>query len=244
MKMAKTIVVDPGHGKHDSGAVGNGMKEKDKALDISKRIEKKLEAKYDADVRLTRTGDTYPSLQARCDFANRLNAAAFLSVHLNAGGGTGFESYICAAASTATKKYQQNIHKHMAPVLKKYGLKDRGRKVDTQSARGRIHVLWGTKMKACLVEVAFIDNAKDAKLLKNSTFLDDVAEALADAIAETVGLKKKGKANPPANSKSSNLHRVIVDGKQTGAFGVHENVVNEVSRAIKAGAKKVVVEKV
>jgi len=98
--MTKTAVVDPGHGGHDSGAVANGLKEENLTLDISKRVKRKLESKYaGVNVRLTRTGDTYPSLQARCDLANRLNAAAFLSVHINSGGGTGFESYICAGAT-------------------------------------------------------------------------------------------------------------------------------------------------
>lgn len=202
--MTKTAVVDPGHGGHDSGAVANGLKEENLTLDISKRVKRKLESKYaGVNVRLTRTGDTYPSLQARCDLANRLNAAAFLSVHINSGGGTGFESYICAGAPSKTKDFQNKIHYHMAPVLKKYGLKDRGKKVDTQTRHGRLHVLRATEMSAVLVEVAFIDHPKDSKLLKDPAFLDDVAEALADGVADFVGLKKEsgGASSPSKPSK-------------------------------------------
>lgn len=202
--MSKIIVLDPGHGGSDPGASGNGIVEKDFALDMAKRVEKKLKDKYECTVRLTRTTDKTTSLQARCDFANRLNAACFLSIHANAGGGTGFESFVVPNASPKSAGLlQNNVHKHMAPVLKKHGLRDRGKKVDTQSAVGRLKVLRDTKMKACLVEIGFVDTAKDAGLMKSSAFKDEVAEALADAIAETEGLKrKKTPAKPTPAPKS------------------------------------------
>lgn len=207
----KIIVGDPGHGGSDPGAIGNGLKEKDITLDISKRVARKLEAKYEVDVKLTRTSDKAVSLQARTDFANRLKAAAFLSVHINAGGGTGFESYVMEGAlSTSAGLLQTNVHKHMAPVLKKYGLKDRGRKKDSQSRVKRLHVLRATKMKACLVEVGFIDT-KDAELLKSSVFRDAVAGALAEALAETEGLKK---ASAPKPAPKEDVWHIL----QVGAF--------------------------
>lgn len=195
----KIIVGDPGHGGSDWGAVGNGLKEKDLTLDICKRMASKLEAKYEVDMKLTRTSDKSTSLQARTDFANRLKAAAFLSIHINAGGGTGFESFVMEGALPASAGFlQKNVHKHLSPVLKKYGLKDRGMKKDSQARVKRLHVLRATKMKACLVEIAFIDTKKDAELLKSTAFRDAVAEALADALAETERLKKKATTPKPA----------------------------------------------
>ena len=190
--MSKTFVIDPGHGGNDPGAVGSGLKEKDLTLDISKCLEKKLNEKYEVNVRLTRTTDKTTSLQYRTDFANKLNAACFLSIHINAGGGTGFESFVVPNAHPKSAGLlQNNIHTRMSPVLKKHGLRDRGKKVDTQTRHKRLHVLRATKMKACLVEIGFIDTKKDTALLKSAKFKDEVAKALADAIADTEELKSK-----------------------------------------------------
>ncbi|WP_169713660.1 N-acetylmuramoyl-L-alanine amidase [Paludifilum halophilum] len=179
-------VVDPGHGGYDPGCSGNGLEEKDLTLDISRRVCQHLEAKYKTDAKMTRLSDKYISLQGRCDFANRLKAGSFLSVHINAGGGTGFESYVVPNAHPdSAGLLQKNVHKHMGPILKKYDHRDRGKK------KANFHVIRVSRMKACLVEIGFIDTDKDAKLLKSDAFLDDVAEALADAIADTEGLEKK-----------------------------------------------------
>src|SRR5690606_11011387 len=110
--------------------------------------------------------------------------------------------------------------------------------------RANVAVLRETAKPALLTENGFIDRASDAAKLKDPDFIDLLGKLHAEGIAKALRLKKKSTSSPAPDPKPSVLHRVIVDGKQTGAFGVHENVVNEVSRAIKAGAKKVVVEKV
>src|SRR5690606_13743625 len=64
--MAKKVFLDPGHGGSDSGAVANGLKEKDLTLKIAKATEKYLKEKYEGvTVKMSRTGDSYPSLSAR-----------------------------------------------------------------------------------------------------------------------------------------------------------------------------------
>jgi len=239
--MAKKVFLDPGHGGSDPGAVANGLKEKDLTLKIAKAAEKYLKEKYEGiTVKMSRTGDSNPSLSARAKAANDWGADYFVSIHINSGGGTGFESYIFnGTVSSKTKEYQKKVHQVIAAGD---GWADRGMK------RANFAVLRETRMSAILTENGFIDRAEDAKKLKDSKFIDLLGELHADGIAKALGLKKKSKPVPsPAPSpdpKPSGLHRVIVDGKQTGAFAVHENVINEVSRAIKAGAKKVVVEKV
>jgi len=110
--------------------------------------------------------------------------------------------------------------------------------------RANFAVLRETAMPALLTENGFIDRKEDAAKLKDSKFIDLLGKLHAEGIAKALGLKKKSTSTPSPDPKPSGLHRVIVDGKQTGAFAVHENILNEVSRAIKSGAKKVVVEKV
>ncbi|WP_060210477.1 glucosaminidase domain-containing protein [Sporosarcina koreensis] len=87
------IFIDPGHGGTDPGATGNGLKEKDLTLAISKRIESLLKGYDGVQVRLSRTSDQTLSLKQRTDMANNWGANYLLSVHINAGGGKGYEDF-------------------------------------------------------------------------------------------------------------------------------------------------------
>ena len=81
----RLIVLDPGHGGKDSGAVGpTGLKEKDITLAIAKEIQKDLVRNMDVVVVLTRDSDKYLTLTERTDFANGLGADLFISLHINA----------------------------------------------------------------------------------------------------------------------------------------------------------------
>lgn len=93
------VVLDPGHGGKDPGAVANGLREKDINLQISKKIAGRLKTKG-IPVRLTRNDDRYLKLGERTDLANRWNAAVFVSIHANAlppgRHATGMEIYLMA----------------------------------------------------------------------------------------------------------------------------------------------------
>jgi N-acetylmuramoyl-L-alanine amidase len=83
LKIGK-IVIDPGHGGHDTGTIGpNGLYEKDLVLDVSKRLGKLLEARLGADVVFTRRDDTFIPLETRTAIANQEQADLFVSVHAN-----------------------------------------------------------------------------------------------------------------------------------------------------------------
>lgn len=89
------LFLDPGHGGSDPGAVGNGIQEKDITLKIATKIRDFLLNEYsDVSILMSRTGDTYPTLSDRTNAANSWGANYFLSIHINAGGGTGFESFV------------------------------------------------------------------------------------------------------------------------------------------------------
>ncbi len=77
------IILDPGHGGKDPGAIGvTGVEEKDIVLDITKRLKKILEG-YGISVKMTRETDEFISLQERTEIASRLNADLFVSIHAN-----------------------------------------------------------------------------------------------------------------------------------------------------------------
>ena len=210
--MAVKVFIDPGHGGSDSGAVANGLKEKDLTLAIALECRRVLLEEYEGvEVKMSRTGDTYPSLSARTNAANAWDADYYLSIHINAGGGTGFESYIYnGGVSDFTKVAQDRIHSVIAAGD---GWGDRGQK------RANFHVLRETEMSAILTENGFIDRKEDAAKLKDPAFLKKLGRLHAEGIAKAFGLRKKSKPAPdPAPDPSGGVWIV-----QTGAFKDKEN---------------------
>ncbi|MDA6790854.1 N-acetylmuramoyl-L-alanine amidase, partial [Escherichia coli] len=88
------IVLDAGHGGKDPGTSGNELFEKEITLDVEKRVEAKLK-KAGANVILTRSSDTFPTLEERVGIAKRNNAEIFVSIHANSGepSANGTETY-------------------------------------------------------------------------------------------------------------------------------------------------------
>ena len=178
------VCLDPGHMKGiDAGAAANELNEEDLTLDICKRIKPLLEVNG-IDVIMTRDGQSIAgvtsvsqSLQARCLIANKAQANVLVSVHINAGGGTGAETYVFAKggqADQAAQKVQQYL------VL--CGLVNRGVKVNPS-----LYVLKNTAMPAILTECGFVDNMYDASLLKTEDFRQRLAVAHAKGICEYFG---------------------------------------------------------
>jgi N-acetylmuramoyl-L-alanine amidase len=181
----KVIIIDPGHGGNDPGAVNKDNFEKAYNLTIAKKVQAYLQADYEATVILTRTADTALSLDARTDLANRNNADLYVSIHQNSGGGEGFESYVYPSAGAETRRIQNAIHVPTAAVMTKYGARNRGEK------QANFHVLRETKMSAVLLEVLFLDNEKNIALLKRENFQNEVSRAIATGIAQGLSLTKK-----------------------------------------------------
>jgi N-acetylmuramoyl-L-alanine amidase len=95
------IVLDPGHGGWDLGTVGRqGLVEKDLVLDVTRRLGKLLHDRLGSDVMFTRTGDDYLPLDQRADFANRVQADLFISVHAN---------YSSSATARGVETYYTNL---------------------------------------------------------------------------------------------------------------------------------------
>jgi N-acetylmuramoyl-L-alanine amidase len=101
---ASRIVIDPGHGGHDPGALSHGLSEAEVVMDIALRLEKLLLAEPATEVILTRRSDAYVPLEERTAIANREGADLFLSIHANASADTktrGIETYFLNLATTA-----------------------------------------------------------------------------------------------------------------------------------------------
>jgi N-acetylmuramoyl-L-alanine amidase len=100
----RKIVVDPGHGGKDPGAMAFGLKEKDIVLAVSKKLAKELKTAYRYEVVLTRTKDVYLPLEERTAVANTQKSDLFLSIHVNASAdkaSNGIETYFLNLATDA-----------------------------------------------------------------------------------------------------------------------------------------------
>ncbi|MAB75911.1 MAG: N-acetylmuramoyl-L-alanine amidase [Verrucomicrobiales bacterium] len=190
-----TIVIDAGHGGHDSGAKGIQGYEKDYALDTANRLKKALEAKGFKTV-MTRSNDTFLTLGQRVDIANRTRNAIFVSLHYNASGsrtGQGIETYALAPRGTRStnggnpwnsllsgnERDAENIalatavHAHIIDEL---------RPIDRGIKRARFNVLRGINKPAILFEGGFITNPTESKLVHDPAHRQKIADSICNAV--------------------------------------------------------------
>ncbi|TCP55944.1 N-acetylmuramoyl-L-alanine amidase [Tumebacillus sp. BK434] len=163
------IVLDPGHGGSDPGAVGNGIEEADVVLDIATRSKNYIVANYPATVYMTRTADTTLTLGDRTTFANNKGANFFVSFHINSytsSTANGLETYYYPGSTNG-----QNLATNLYNKLKAHYSTLRGVK------SADFYVLHYTNMPASLGETGFISNATDATNLKSATFKQNLAVA-------------------------------------------------------------------
>jgi len=213
----KIIIIDPGHGGSDPGAIGpSGLRESEITLKIALELEKLLKG-AGIPTYLTRNENKFISLEERTNFANKKNGFIFISLHANSAArnrpsATGIETFVLSSkyigASAKDVADRENrasrthpevdsdlaliiadleesaniqysldlaeiVQKKLVDVLK---LKNRGVK------QAPFVVLKGANMAAVLVELAFISNSQEEKLLKSDEFNLKAAQALFDAI--------------------------------------------------------------
>lgn len=202
----RTVVLDAGHGGKDSGAVGNGLQEKNIVLQIVNYAKDYLEDNYnEVSVKLTRSSDVFVELTDRAKFANGLKATCFCSVHINAAtsaAAQGMEVYIFnGTTSAATKNLQLKVHDEImkrAPYFKDRGM-----------PTANFSVLRNSAMPSILTETGFISNGDDAAVLKDKAKLQKIGEAIAIGIATAFGFGKKP-VKPPTTSTQYN-YKVVAD---------------------------------
>ena len=173
------VVIDPGHGGPDPGAIGiGGIRETDVVLDVSKKV-KDLLAEKGIKVRLTRNKEIDLDLPPRVSFANRTDADIFVSIHANASRGkrrdiNGLETFYYSGwrGRLLAKKIQKQIIR-VSP-----GSPDRGVR------QGRYFVIRNTRMPAVLVEIGFLTGKLDARRLEKSIHRKRIAYAIAKGIIE------------------------------------------------------------
>lgn len=179
------VVIDPGHGGKDPGAVHGKNYEKVFNLQIAAETARQLNNSYDAAVYITRISDIYVGLNERAEYANDIKADYFISMHINAGGGTGFESYIYTNAGSSSHAYRDVLHDHVANYFKAKGFPDRGKK------KANFAVLRETSMPAILLENLFLDNSADLSFLTDYQLIRELGQVIAAGIARALKLRPR-----------------------------------------------------
>lgn len=176
------VVIDPGHGGKDPGAKGiDGITfEKNLNLDVAKRLEEKLNNLGFKTI-MTRTDDTYTTLQQRTDLANQSYGDFFMSIHFNAfvSKTQGIETLYYP--NSTTEGYNIN-NKDMAGIFHQELIKTLERPSRGTVARPNLVVLKKTKMPAILAELGFITNNDELAQIKKEAYRDNAANALATSI--------------------------------------------------------------
>lgn len=198
------IMIDCGHclSGADTGAQGNGKKEELLTREVGALVKTYL-LQQGHQCELTGVDSGYSSinasLQTRIDKEKVYKPDLFVSIHFNAGGGTGTETYVC---STAGQAYQY-AKKVQTKIVELTGYANRGVKT------ANFAVIAKTNAPAMLIECAFIDSANDMKVYN--------ADTLAKAIVEGItGVEVENKQE--TSNQETRLYKVIC-----GAFGVKEN---------------------
>jgi N-acetylmuramoyl-L-alanine amidase len=172
------VIIDPGHGGKDVGAVGiGGIQEKRIVISISQQVARLLE-QQGIQVRMTRDSDYFISLEGRTNLANRLNADIFVSIHANSAGRgksgvSGYETYYYQSG----RALADTIHRNVI------------RRVDVRNRRikqARFYVLRKSNMPSVLLETGFVTGTEDAAKLTNPSFQRQMAEAIASGIIEYI----------------------------------------------------------
>lgn len=220
----RMIVLDPGHGGHDPGAVGpKNLYEKDVVLDIALKLKKVLMEDPFNEVFLTRERDIFIPLEERTAMANRKNADLFVSIHANASPrreAKGIETYLLnwnddeeairvAARENAIslkKMRAMNRQVDIVDVIKSDLIRENKRDESIKLAnyiqrslisnldsdtkhvlnlgvkQALFYVLFGAKMPSVLVEVSFISNPEEERLLSNDAYRTEIAKGIAKGL--------------------------------------------------------------
>ena len=170
------IVIDPGHGGDDPGAVVNfsDKHEADHTLTTALLVKKELEA-MGAKVFLTRTNDSSVSLSERADISNKNNADAFISIHFDSAEDSSLSGTTTYYFSEKSENLSQTVNKYLARNLP---LKNQGSRFQN------FMVLRDNARPSILLELGYLNNQGDNKVISSEEYQQNIAKSIANALKE------------------------------------------------------------
>lgn len=191
------VVIDPGHGGQDPGTMKTGMVEKELTLDVAQRVERLLQQRGLATL-LTRTDDSYVSLQDRAAVANDQQECVFVSIHFDEGGRTavtGIETYYAAHPISLpervaswlpflqrTSSEPPNVESQSLAIFIQESLVAHTQAVDRGTSPQQFFVIANVRHPAVLVEGGFLTNKEDVAKLANNEYREQMALAISEGI--------------------------------------------------------------
>ena len=220
----RTVVIDPGHGGHDAGAVSATAREKDLNLAVAFKLKKLLERKGYRVV-MTRDADYFLTLQERVDIANRIPDSVFVSIHHNSGrsAASGIETFTLAPQGTTspfarTRRYadlagnnQDSENIALATAVHSRAIRSSGA-IDRGIQRARFSVLCTIRRPAILFEGGFVSNPSECKKMATSSYQLLLADSICngiDAYRNTVCKSEQKVAN---SSQGAGRVRTSISG--------------------------------
>ncbi|HET7578797.1 MAG TPA: N-acetylmuramoyl-L-alanine amidase [Bacillales bacterium] len=205
----KTIVMDPGHGGKDEGAIYGRFQEKKLNLELSLKVRQKLLERYRVKVMMTRSKDISMGPNERAMFANRHRADHFCSIHHHAEGNS-FKSFIYNGnAPPETTQVQSRLHFMIIQELAGYNIQDQGQ------SQADYQVLQQATMPAILLEMPFIAYEKESRSVTDPMFRGQMASAIADGLARALHLPA---AEKPLYSVIAGSFKVKEDARDRASF--------------------------
>lgn len=171
----KTVYIDAGHGGEDSGAVGNGLFEKDINLAVSEHVTAKLKEEG-ANPVASRSDDHFLTLEERVAKASANQADLFVSIHVNSGvaSASGTETYFQSDyEGENSRRLASDIQSQLVSSLQ---TRDRGVK------ESDFYVITYSQMPSVLAELGFITNSSDADKLGSEEYQQKPADAIVNGI--------------------------------------------------------------
>lgn len=220
----KKVYIDPGHGGTDSGAVGvRNVLEKNIVLEVAKKVASKLR-NCSIEVKMSRTDDTFKTLNYRSSDANNWKADCFVSIHCNSASkkDENGKTIIDPKPHGLETFCYEFKYRGLADYLQKEMLNANLYTRDRGVKEGNYHVLRETNMSAALVELGFITNAEDIKLLENKQ--EEFSTAIAKGICKFLGVAYKETSKPTSTpSNDGTLYRICATAV-TGATKADEEI--------------------
>ncbi len=224
-----TVVIDPGHGGHDAGAVSPYAREKDCNLAVGMKLKKLLEAEG-FKVVMTRSGDYFLTLRQRVEIANRTPNSIFVSIHHNSGrrAASGIETFTLAPQGTTspfakTRRFaelegneQDRENIALATAVHSRTIKET-KAIDRGIQRARFSVLCTIKRPAILFEGGFVSNPEEGRKISTDAYQNKLANSICAGICAynnvmSNGLRRIKKYSVPASR-----------GTIRGASSIHGN---------------------
>ncbi len=232
-KAISTVVIDPGHGGHDAGAVSPYAREKDCNLAVGLKLKKLLEAKG-FKVVMTRSGDYFLTLRQRVEIANRTPDCIFVSIHHNSGrrAASGIETFTLAPQGTTSPfaksrrfeelegNNQDSENIALATAVHSRCIKA-SKAIDRGIQRARFSVLCTITRPAILFEGGFVSNPEEGKKISSSSYQNMLAENICEGIvaynsAVSGGLRRTNKSSATRANRGSKAIRIHGNNEYRG----------------------------